>query len=376
MTYQDSTKNHDYDAVIIGGGCAGLSLARRAHQLPYKTLAVIEPKDKKQDHAWGIFPNSETDDALAMARKTWAHWQIITPKGAVTQTSHDRPYACLESKAWLSHCREQVRAHGVDLITGQVTDIELNTHANSITTDHGQITTGQIFDSRPNPIPKGMMIQHFIGHEIQVSRPVFDPETAILMDFRCDQSRGIHFIYILPFSATQALVESTLFSPQIEDNAFYETAISAYLEEYYGITEKITLRREQGAIPMGFMPEDHSTGLPIGGRGGAIRPSSGYAFGFIQKQIAHVMSHLKSGEMPQQMTPHQTIDLWMDRIFLKVIRNQPQLAPRLFHAMAKALNGNEMARFMTGDADYLLRLKVIMAMPKYPFLKALIKGGG
>ena len=40
------------------------------------------------------------------------------------------------------------------------------------------------------------------------------------------------------------------------------------------------------------------------------------------------------------------------------------------------LNGDEMARFMTGDADYLLRLKVIMAMPKYPFLKALIKGGG
>ena len=72
MTHQDSIKNHDYDAVIIGGGCAGLSLARRAHQLPYKTLAVIEPKDKKQDHAWGIFPNSETDDALAMARKTWA----------------------------------------------------------------------------------------------------------------------------------------------------------------------------------------------------------------------------------------------------------------------------------------------------------------
>ena len=119
--------------------------------------------------------------------------------------------------------------------------------------------------------------------------------------------RGIHFIYVLPFSATQALVESTLFSPQIEDNAFYETAISAYLEEYYGITEKITLRREQGAIPMGLMPEDHSTGLPIGGRGGAIRPSSGYAFGFIQKQIARVMSHLKSGEMPQQMTPHQRL---------------------------------------------------------------------
>ena len=40
------------------------------------------------------------------------------------------------------------------------------------------------------------------------------------MDFRCDQSQGVHFIYILPFSSTRlnALVESTrlvkLFVPE------------------------------------------------------------------------------------------------------------------------------------------------------------------
>ena len=45
---------------------------------------------------------------------------------------------------------------------------------------------------------------------------------------------------------------------------------------------------------MGIIAEDHSTGLPIGGRK-AIRPSSGYAFGFIQKQIGHLINRLKSG---------------------------------------------------------------------------------
>ena len=363
---------HDYDAVIIGGGCAGLSLARLADQLPFGKIAVIEAKAKKQDHAWGIFPNAFTDDAIAMARKTWTHWQIITDQGAVTQSSQTRPYACLEKKAWLTHCRQHARTKGVDLIAGKVK----TTDQNSITTDDEIITAGQIIDSRPNPIPKGMMIQHFIGHEVQVSTPVFDPDRAILMDFRCDQSRGIHFIYVLPFSATQALVESTMFSPQIEDHAFYETAISTYLSDHFGVTDKIILRREQGAIPMGIIAEDHSTGLPIGGRGGAIRPSSGYAFGFIQKQISHLIRRLKSGQQPQHMTPHQNIDLWMDRIFLNVIRNNPKLAPRLFHAMAKALSGDDMARFMAGDADHLLRLKVIMAMPKWAFLFALIRGGG
>jgi len=193
-----------------------------------------------------------------------------------------------------------------------------------------------------------------------------------LMDFRCDQSRGIHFIYVLPFSPYQALVESTMFSPKIEDTAFYETAIDDYLAAHCGVTEKIILRREQGAIPMGIIIDDQDHSLAIGGRGGAIRPSSGYAFGFIQKQIDGLIKKLKEGQIPQDLSPHAPLDLWMDRIFLTVIRHNPTLAPRLFHAMAKALTGDEMASFMSGDADHALRLKVIIAMPKWPFLKAVL----
>ena len=365
---------HDSDAVIIGGGCAGLSLARHAQSLPHQRVAIIEGKAKRQDHAWGVFASDSLKeiaaDALAMTRKTWHRWQIITAEGTATQTSQTRPYACLESKAWLTYCRQQARENGVRFIHDQV----ISADAHSITTSTETITTDQVYDSRPNPIPQGMMIQHFIGHEIQVVSPVFDPDTAILMDFRCDQSRGIHFIYVLPFSATQALVESTVFSPQIEDNDFYETAIAAYLKDQFNITEKIVLRREQGAIPMGIIPEDHRTGLPIGGRGGAIRPSSGYAFAFIQRQLTSLIDNLATGNLPTRMTPHHKIDLLMDRIFLKVLHRKPKLAPRLFHAIAQKLTGDEMARFMAGEADLALRLKVIMAMPKWPFIWALISG--
>ena len=44
------------------------------------------------------------------------------------------------------------------------------------------------------------MLQHFQGYVVETKEDVFDDATAILMDFRCDQSRGIHFIYLLPFS--------------------------------------------------------------------------------------------------------------------------------------------------------------------------------
>ena len=69
------------------------------------------------------------------------------------------------------------------------------------------------FDSRPPRASRNAMLQHFLGQEIQVDKPVFDPSTAILMDFRVDQSKGMHFIYLLPYSPTEALVESTLLAP-------------------------------------------------------------------------------------------------------------------------------------------------------------------
>ena len=359
-----------YDLAIIGGGCAGLSLASNAEALPFQKIAVIEAKAKRQDHAWGVFLDEDTNHLNQMVRKKWSQWQIISNHGQNTQSSSKHPYACLESKAWLTHCRKTALAHGVDMIAGQVSD----TFDGKLLMDGLAISGRTIVDSRPKPIPKGMLIQHFIGHEVQVAEPVFDPETAILMDFRCDQSRGIHFIYVLPFSPYQALVESTMFSPELQEDQFYENEISRYLDIQYGIKEKIILRREKGAIPMGIIPEDHRTGIPIGGRGGAIRPSSGYAFTFIQRQIRSLIGSLSNNITPEKMTPHKAIDLWMDRVFLTVLKKRPKLAPRLFHAMARTLNGDEMARFMTGRADMALRLKVVLAMPKWPFLWALISG--
>ena len=43
-------------------------------------------------------------------------------------------------------------------------------------------------DSRPPRASRNAMLQHFLGQEIEVERPVFDDSTAILMDFRVDQT--------------------------------------------------------------------------------------------------------------------------------------------------------------------------------------------
>ena len=73
------------------------------------------------------------------------------------------------------------------------------------------------------------------------------------------------------------------------------------------------------------------------------------------------------------VSPHKKIDLWMDRIFLSVLRHQPQYAPQIFSAFAKSLTGDEFAKFLSGEASLKMRLKVIFAMPIWPFVIALVR---
>ena len=110
--------------------------------------------------------------------------------------------------------------------------------------------------------------------------------------------------------------------------------------------------------------------INIGTKSGAMKPSSGYAMSFIQKQISDLFKN-KSLINKKFANPHKLVDLWMDKIFLKVIASNPALAICIFTNLGKTLNGNEFALFMSGQANTLIRLKVILKMPKKHFLKAL-----
>lgn len=366
----------DGHLAIIGGGAAGLSLCRvLAEDAGGLAITLIEQQRQRQEHSWGFWRHDAAEDAFAMARAHWQRWSIITPEGRADQHAVDHPYACLESKAWLGDCRQRASAAGVRFKTGSVTAALQQGDGFKLETNTGSLEADIVLDSRHGQVPDGTLLQHFIGWEVEAEHDCFDPALATLMDFRCDQSRGIHFLYVLPFSKRRALVESTLFSPAVVENGYYETAIDRYCRETLGSGDYMVLRREQGVIPMGFPAPADARLTGLGGNGGAIRPSSGYAFVFIQKQVAAVARALRAGQMPSETCPHQSADLWMDRVFLKVLKARPRLAPRLFLRMARALSGDDMARFLSGEADWGLRFKVIWAMPKLPFLLALIGPG-
>ena len=90
----------EFDYIIIGGGCAGLSLAYELnlHQkLNNKTLAIIEPRDNytkdKTWSFWKIFSHNFED----CVKKSWNNFTINIPNHTKHLECKNTPYQTIDS---------------------------------------------------------------------------------------------------------------------------------------------------------------------------------------------------------------------------------------------------------------------------------------
>ena len=365
---QKAIRTNEKTIAILGGGCAGWSLAAKAEQLSAKSVTLYLKEEMRPSHSWGFWQMPWLSDAVLSKRSKWNSWQIITEEGTVNHNSIKHAYHNLKSDDWFNWCRNQFLQANTK--TKIIKLPVINTEGNHIITSEHKKTFDCIYDSRSPKAEKNILFQHFKGIEIKTTNPVFNPEVATLMDFRVSQKNGIHFMYVLGYDAFTALVESTFFSPSPHSEEIYDEAIKDYLERFYDLYNFEIIHSEMGVIPMGDVkPLDSNPFLhKIGSNAGAVRPSSGYAFSFIQKQI---MNFLNNQSKP--CSPHTKFDLWMDKIFLEVLRTNPRRAPSLFFRMAKALDGDSFARFLSGEAKIWDYIFVISSMPKWLFLKCTFK---
>ena len=347
-------------AHVLGDGCASLMLAARADELHDHELTVVRPAKapEPKDHMLGFWGTPELAFATKHARHAWPNWSVITESVHATLTSEAHPYHAMHKLEYLNGARKHASEWGVRFIEES---------------EHHISSPSMVFDTRPPRAPEGAMLQHFAGMEVEVDRPVFDPKTAILMDFRVDQSHGMHFMYVLPFSPTRALLESTMFSTTVMPHDHYKEAIESYLFRHHNVSIQQVIGEEQGVIPMGSLGL-HDPAIPgLGANGGAIRPASGYTFAFIHRQIQEAIDRVNKGKALKFTRPHKRVDVWMDSVLLAVLRHWPHQGPILFGRMAQSLSGEEFIRFMSGQAGWRLRFKVMMAMPKLPFIRGVSK---
>jgi lycopene beta-cyclase len=360
-----------FDYAVIGVGAAGLSFLKQSqNNKGIKTIAIDKNIFIQKNHIFGYWDMPWTKALNAHSHQKWKTWSIINQEEEVKFFSEYHAYGIIYLDKWKEECLKN--KDDLVIIESYVRNIvKKNNEIFEIILENNDVYYAyNIVDSRPVKLEKKYLKQHFLGLTIETKYDVFDENKLILMDFRVDQSKGIHFIYLVPFSKRKALIESTMFSYNEESNDWYKKSIEEYLQKFYQLKEWNIVDEEKGSIPMILVKKPKNNFINIGTMSGAMKPSSGYAMSFIQKQISDLFKN-KSLINRKFANPHKFVDLWMDKIFLKVIASNPALAISIFTNLGKTLNGNEFALFMSGQANTLIRLKVILKMPKKHFLKAL-----
>jgi lycopene beta-cyclase len=356
----------ELDIAIIGGGSAGMALASKLDNL---SATVFEPKTAaERDCSWALWAQPEQLEQLSSAiRGSWDKWRLVDHSGEVIHQSNEYRYTSLSSGQYLQHCEASLK-DSVNLVRAAVDDLVAEGKGGQFSADGQAYKAKTIYDSRPPIMGDNILRQHFVGWEISTKEPIADADIATLMDFRVDQSRGLHFIYVLPYSDRHLLVESTMISNQLEAKDWYRNAISQWLADR-NIQMQSQLREEYGVIPMAALQPQNTQVLTVGAAGGSVRLSSGYAFSTIQAQMATLAEAISAGER-EVPAPFSRRLIFMDRVFNRALSTQPDRGVGLFMAPGKALDAEEFARFMLGNAGAMEWAKVIMVMPKWSFIQA------
>ena len=351
----------EFDYTIIGGGCAGLSLAYELEihgKLEDKTLAIIEPRyEYKKDKTWSFWKVTphNFDDCV---KKNWENFSINVPGKTNYLDCKNYPYQSIDSGLFYKKINNRLKENKNISFFKNVS--EINTK-NSF-----------IFNSVPEIKKSHLNLwQHFCGVEIETKHNFFDEEIFNLMDFDCEQRESVHFFYTLPYSKNTALIETTWLS-KMNDNSQkdYDSQIKEYIEKHLKIKNYEITYKEEGAIPL-FYPfyKKEKNKINIGTAGGMTRLSTGYTFLNIQEHCKFIRENIENISNASKFEISKKYQ-FLDDIFLRVLNKHPDKMSDIFFNMFKA-SPKAVIKFLSNKSNFLEDLSIISKMPKFTFLKAL-----
>ena len=349
----------EFDYIILGGGCAGLSLAYeldRKKKLNDKTLAIVETRDEyKRDKTWSFWKVTDHnfDDCVI---KSWNNFSINSKLGSHEIINKEYPYQTIDSGLFYKKVLNEIK---------QNKNIQFFKNIDQINLDNSFI-----FNSIPSKGDyQANLWQHFKGIEIETQKDIFDDEIFNLMDFDCDQRDNVHFFYTLPFSKNKALIETTWLS-KMDDKTLndYDIQLEKYIKETLKIKNYKINYQEEGAIPL-FYPSINSekNKINIGSAGGMTRLSTGYTFLNIQDHSKYITNNIEKIQNTKVYHIGKKYEI-LDNIFLNVLKNNPDKMPKIFLNMFKA-SSKTVIKFLSNKSNIFEDLGIILKMPKWMFIK-------
>jgi lycopene beta-cyclase len=270
--------------LLVGGGLANCLLALRLKALrPDVALTLVEGAGRLGgNHTWSFHGTDVPPEILAwlrpLASYSWSHYDVKFPG---RERRLEGSYHSLTSEY----------LHDV-VMAALGPDVRLNAPVADIAPDRVTLAGGEqlaadlVVDGRGlrSSAETGVTLrfQKFLGQLVRLTAP-HGLTGPLLMDATVPQEQGYRFIYLLPFTATDLLIEDTYYS----DTGTLETAVlRQHIARYAaarGWQVQALLREENGVLPIvldcdvaAFWPA--SDDVPRSGlRAGLFHHTTGYS---------------------------------------------------------------------------------------------------
>lgn len=376
-----------YDYIIAGAGCAGLSLLMRMMEdlffVDKKILIIDRVQKNTNDRTWCFWEkNSGLFESIVYHQ--WKHVNFyskelfakldLQPYQYKMIRGIDLYQIVLNKAAGFSNI--EFRYEDVLSINTTATKAILQLKNESLTADY--IFNSILFekDAKASTKKTYHLLQHFKGWVIETDNAAFDPHVATLMDFRVSQDNGTAFFYVMPTSATSALIEYTLFTDKLLLESDYDAALQYYIGEYLFINQYQIQHSEFGVIPMTnqTFPLQDQRIVQMGVAGGQVKGSSGYAFQFIQKRTGGIIEGLKKRESAfNSVSFHQKKGNLYDAILLNVLHHHKMQGYQIFESIFSKTKTETVLRFLDNESSLIEDLQIMNTVPTNIFLPAALQ---
>lgn len=373
-----------YDYIFTGSGLSALMTVYKmilSQKFQTKSILLLDENAKQtNDRTWCFWEQKETLWENSISKK----WNSVLFANADFKRNlelHPYQYNKIQGLDFYNQLLELiVNQKNIDFAQEKVLAIEESESIVLVKTESQSYSCSQVFNSIYNPSlvtnqsKYPLLQQHFVGWFIKTEKPIFNPEQATFMDFSVAQKGNTRFMYVLPTSETEALLEYTLFSKDLLSKEEYETKIENYIQKL-GIQNYKIVEKEFGNIPMTCYPFwKHNTQnvINIGTAGGWTKASTGFTFKNSDQKSTELVSFLET-QTDFRKFHKKTKFWWYDLLLLDILDQKNETGAAIFSALFQKGNAPLILKFLDEKTSFWEDLQVIWKCPKGLFINALLK---
>ncbi|MFT6216175.1 MAG: lycopene beta-cyclase [Roseivirga sp.] len=374
--------NKHFDYIIVGSGCAGLSLAfniAKSSFLSQKSVLILDADRKTiNDRTWCFWSKKEL--SYESSKKTfWENIEFKADDLIIQDRLNQSKYYHVNSLEFYNEVLfELSTSKNFQIVNESVVQISQEHNKVTVQTEGNIYTADYAFNSvialLRDKSPKPGLNQHFYGKKVRAKAPFFKNMSVKLMDFSLPNKSAVQFGYVLPFSDYEALIEYTEFSGIHRSNAEYESLFQDYINNL-GLSEFEVLETEKGKIPMTrhqFPRFNSSRVLNMGTAGGFTKPTSGYTFNNIQRDVASIVASLESGTpFNRKLNPSRF--RFYDKLLLGIILKYPEKVKPIMKKLFQNNSLEIVLKFLDEKTSLKDEIRIFLKLPWAPFLNQIFR---